>query len=71
MTGKPKRPRDTNQLAHTIVGLATGEDVEHEPDTSGQRKGGRKGGESRAASLTADQREEMARLAAKARWKKD
>jgi len=25
MTDKPKRPRDANQLAHMIAGLATGE----------------------------------------------
>lgn len=71
MTDKPKRPRDANQLAHMIVGIATGEDVKHEPDTTGQRKGGLKGGESRAASLTPKQREEMAKIAAEARWKKD
>ena len=71
MTDKRKRPKDANQLAHMIVGIATGEDVKHEPDTSGQRKGGLKGGEGRAASLTPKQREEMAKLAAEARWKKD
>jgi hypothetical protein len=71
MTDKPKRPRDANQLAKFIVDMAT-EDEEpvHEPDTSAQRKGGLKGGEGRAASLTPQQREEMARLAAEARWKK-
>ena len=71
MTDKPKRPRDANQLAKFIVDIATGEEPEHEPDTSGQRKGGIKGGEGRAASLTPQQREEMARFAAEARWKKD
>ncbi|MFT6452536.1 MAG: hypothetical protein ACJA06_002038 [Halocynthiibacter sp.] len=70
MTDKPKRPRDANQLAKFIVDMATGDEPEHEPDTSGQRKGGLKGGEGRAASLTPQQREEMARLAAEARWKK-
>ena len=67
---KPKRPKDANQLAHMIAALGTGEDVEHDPDTSGQRKGGLKGSEKRAASLTPKEREEMARLAATARWKK-
>ncbi len=71
MTDKPKRPRDANQLAKFIVDMATGEEPEHDPDTSGQRKGGLKGGEGRAASLTPQQREEMARFAAEARWKKD
>ena len=70
MTDKPKRPRDANQLAHMIVGIATGEDVEHEPDTSGQRKGGGKGGKIRAMDLTPDQRSKIASVAAAARWKK-
>lgn len=68
---KPKRPRDANQLAHMIAALATGEDVGHDPDVSGQRKGGVKGSEKRASSLTPKEREEMARFAATARWKKN
>jgi len=70
MTEKPKRPRDANQLAHMIVGIATGEDIKHELDTSGQRKGGLKGGKARAKSLTPEQRSEAAQIAAAARWKK-
>jgi hypothetical protein len=34
------------------------------------RKGGKKGGKARAAKLTADQREEIAQVAAAARWLK-
>jgi len=71
MTKKTKRPRDANQLAKFIVDTATGVEPKHAPDTSGQRKGGIKGGEGCAASLTPQQREEMARFAADARWKKD
>lgn len=70
MAKNPKRPRDVNQLAKFIADSATGEDPAHEPDTSAQRKGGLKGAEKRAASLTPKEREEMARLAAQARWKK-
>lgn len=70
MKDKPKRPRDANQLAHMIAGIATGEDVEYEPDTSGQRKGGLKGGRAKAQSLTPEQRSEAAQIAAAARWKK-
>ncbi|UWR21507.1 histone H1 [Sulfitobacter sp. S190] len=72
MTDKPKRPRDANQLAKFIVDLAT-EDEEpvHEPDTSGQRKGGLKGGKAKARLLTPEQRSEAAQIAAAARWKKD
>lgn len=70
MTDKPKRPRDANQLAKLIADIATGKDVKHEPDTSGQRKGGLKGGKARAASMTPEEREKIAKLAAEARWKK-
>ena len=68
MTDRPKRPRDTNQLAKLIVDLATGENVEHEPDTSGQRKGGLKGGKARAEKLSAEDRSKIAKRAAAARW---
>jgi len=68
MTDKPKRPRDANQLAKFIVDLATGEDVKHEPDTSGQRKGGLKGGKARADKLSPEERSEIAKKAANARW---
>ena len=71
MSDKPKRPRDANQLAKMIADIATGEDVEHRPDTSAQRKGGLKGGVNRATALSPEQRAEMARLAAEARWKKN
>lgn len=69
MTDRPKRPRDANQLAKFIVGLATGE-AEEEVKAEDRRKGGLKGGAARAASLTPEQRSEIARAAAAARWKK-
>ncbi|MEL6375754.1 MAG: histone H1 [Pseudomonadota bacterium] len=69
MTDKPKRPRDANQLAHMIAGIATG-DVTDEQKAKGQVKGGKIGGRSRAAALTPEQRSEIARAAAQARWKK-
>jgi hypothetical protein len=40
------------------------------PAKPAQRKGGLKGGASRAAKLTPEQRSEIARVAAQARWKK-
>lgn len=67
-----KRPRDPNALAKTIVGIATGE-IEDQKLTAKQRraaKGGAKGGPARAATLTPEQRTEIAHLAAQARWKK-
>jgi len=73
---KPKRPRDTNQLAKSIVDLSTGEESEKptldenkDPNAVALgRKGGLKGGKARAASLTAERRSEIAKKAAKARW---
>ena len=73
---KPKRPKDTNLLAKHIVDLSTGDADEIDPDEGKDpaavalgRKGGLKGGKARAESLTAKQRSEIARKAAKARWK--
>lgn len=72
MTNRPKRPRDPSQLAKFIVDLATGESEEREltPKEARASKGGAKGGPARAASLTPEQRSEIARVAAEARWKK-
>lgn len=74
---KPKRPRDTNQLAKRVVDIATGEvkdpntDVGKDPAAvSLGRRGGLKGGKARAAALTKKQRTEIAKQAAQARWKK-
>jgi len=69
MTGKPKRPRDANQLAKSIVDLATGE-LEDKVPLASARKGGLKGGKARAKVLTPKQRSEIASVAAQARWKK-
>ncbi|MBA1140213.1 hypothetical protein H0241_08060 [Mesorhizobium sp. CCANP35] len=65
----PKRPRDPNQLAKSIVDLATGETEDKKPLASA-RKGGLKGGKARAKTLTPEQRSEIATVAAQARWKK-
>jgi hypothetical protein len=73
---KEKRPRDTNQLAKSIVDIATGEKKE-EPtqDTKNPhavelgRLGGLKGGKARAEKLSAKKRSEIAKKAAQARWK--
>lgn len=73
MTSKdPKRPRDPNQLAKLMVDLATGEANETAETSFTKRasKAGTKGGPARAASLTPEQRSEIARIAAAARWKK-
>jgi len=72
---KPKRPRDPNQLAKSIVDLATGERHEsvavfniHAVELG--RLGGLKGGKARAKKLSKTQRVKIAKKAAKARWKK-
>jgi hypothetical protein len=70
-----KRPRDPNQLGKLIADIATGE-VEDTLDDSGKnpaavalgRKGGLKGGKARAARMTAEERSEAARRAARKRW---
>lgn len=66
---KLKRPRDPNQLAKSIVDLATGE-VEDKKPLASARKGGLKGAKARMKALTPEQRSEIARIAAQARWKK-
>lgn len=74
---KPKRPRDTNQLAKRIVDVATGEAADNAviPDESPQpatgRSGGLKGGPARAAKLSPERKREIARAAASARWAND
>lgn len=64
MKDKPKRPRDANQLAHMIVGIATGE-VEEKKKAKSL---GSKGGVKRAESLSPERRSEIAKAAANARW---
>jgi hypothetical protein len=69
-----KRPRDPNQLAKLIVDIATGETEDHvsasKRHPSKRRAGGLKGGKARAKSLGPNERHEIAKLAARARWKK-
>jgi hypothetical protein len=67
---KPKRPRDTNQLAKFIVDLTTGDESEPKPSAkaiAGQ-KGGLKGGKARAEKLTPEERSVIAKRAAQKRW---
>jgi hypothetical protein len=79
MPKKPKRPRDSNQLAHMIIGAATGEtdlpkkqEGEKNPAAVALgRLGGLKGGKARAKSMTSEKRSEIARKAAAKRWEKD
>jgi hypothetical protein len=72
----PKRPRDINELAATLVQVAT----EGEPEVEDTRNpaavelgrlGGLKGGKARAEKLTAEERSAIAKKAAAARWGTD
>lgn len=73
---KPKRPRDLNLLSKKIVEIATeGKPAEEPSDKNPHavalgRLGGKKGGKARAEKLTPEERKEIARKAAKARWEK-
>lgn len=77
----PKRPRDANQLAKSIVDIATGQADDSVPATRERvkdpaavslgRRGGLKGGRARAEKLDPESRREIAQKAAQARWKKD
>ena len=82
-----KNPRDVNQLAKAIVDEATSEPTAEPPTEPTSlpmtpdgknaaavilgQLGGRKGGKARAAKLTDEQRTEIARKAARARWSKE
>jgi hypothetical protein len=74
----PKRPRDPNQLAKSIIDIATGQKSDRDPTPEEQgkdpaavslgRRGGLKGGRARAESMSPEKRAEIARAAAKKRW---
>ena len=72
-----RRPTDPNQRAKMIVDIATGE-IEDKPDHKGKnpeavalgRRGGLKGGKARAEKLSAEERRDIAKRAAVARWRK-
>ncbi len=71
-----RRPADLNRLAASIVDDATTEDKPAQRDDGKDpaavalgRRGGLQGGRARAEKLTAEQRSEIARRAAAARWR--
>lgn len=69
---------DLNQLAKSIVDQATDEEPKEQAEQPEKnpaavalgRLGGKKGGKARAEKLTPEERKEIARVAANARWKK-
>ena len=70
------RPRDPNQLAKQIVGIATGEvedtvsERKRHPEEVKGRAGGLRGGFARAEGLTPGRRSAIAKKAAETRWGK-
>ena len=73
----PKRPRDINSLAFQIVAEATGTAAPPKPERPKNpaavalgQLGASKGGKARAAKLTPEERSEVAKKAAAARWKR-
>ena len=70
-----RRSVDVNARAVMIAKIATGEieDVQPTPESEGKNAAavalGRMGGKARAARLSARKRKEIARKAAKSRWK--
>lgn len=72
MAQKPiKRPRDPIQLAKLVGDIATGQAVDNPPraEPPKGRAGGIKGGVIRAQTLSKARRIEIAKKAAKTRWK--
>lgn len=71
---KQSKKLDLNQLAKRIVDEATDETTPEEIDEKKKaaiesgRKGGLKGGKARAEKLTPEERSEIAKKAATARW---
>jgi len=65
-----KQPRDVNALAAQIVREATADPDEGKDPAAVSlgRRGGLKGGKARAAKLTAEQRQAIAKKAAASRW---
>lgn len=73
MTAKTNPRKDFTQVAFDVFQQASGEVLAPPAPTKAQetgRKGGLKGGKARSDKLTPEQRSEIAKKAAKSRWKK-
>ena len=67
---RPKRPTDVVGNAIRVAQIATGEaEEEYEPEKSGRVRSGRAGAKARADKLSPEERREIAKKAAAARWK--
>lgn len=79
-SSNPKPPKDPNQLAAYIVARSTEEEVPAPTEPAKEknpaavalgRLGGLKGGKARAEKLSLEQRREIAKKAADARWSRE
>lgn len=70
MAKKAKLPTDVNSRAKAIVDFATSDEESPDPDATNPKRAaaGSKGGRTRSAKLSAEERSELARRAARARW---
>lgn len=74
MAEQHKRPRDPNQLAKSIIDIATGQAPDAPPNDKDPaavqrgRLGGLKGGKARAEKLSPAERKASALKATRARW---
>ena len=65
-----KRPAEVISNAVRVMQIATGEERADAPAPTPAQQLGKLGGAARAKALTPEQRAEIARAAAQARWKK-
>ena len=63
-----RRPADVVGCAITVAKISTGEIEEETYEAPGRKKSGQAGGKARAQKLTSEERKEIARKAAAARW---
>ena len=75
MAKRSSKPRDLNSMAAAIVAQSVSDERVPDPDAGKNphavalgRAGGLKGGKARAATLTPERRQEIAKRAADARW---
>ena len=73
---RPKRPRDPAQLAKLMIDIASGEveDRELTPEEQGKNAAavalGKRGGVARAKAISPERKSEIAKRAAKIRWRR-
>jgi hypothetical protein len=71
---QPKRPRDFSQAAKLVIDIASGQVEDHKPPPETPAvefaRSGLRGGRARAEKLSPKQRQDIAKAAARARWRK-